>query len=64
MNTFTYYEVKHRVTYEHFETVGKFATLTAAKNYIQKSGKSDMSITEHNFIVNTDGSVVDNQKSL
>jgi len=64
MNAFTYYEVKHRVTWERFESVGKFATLTAAKSYIQKSGKGDMSIIEHNLIVNTDSSVVDNQKSL
>ena len=48
MSIFAYYEVKHRVTWERFESVGSFATLTAAKSYIQKSGKNDMLIIEHN----------------
>lgn len=64
MNAFTYYEVKHRVTWERFEQVGNFATLTAARNYINNLGRCDMSIIEHNFVINPDDSVIDNQRSI
>ena len=64
MSIFTYYEVKHRVTEDRFEPVGKFATLPTARKFVQESNMTDLSITEHNLVVNEDFSISDNYKFL
>lgn len=58
---FTFYEVKHRVSWDRFESQGKFATLAAARNYIKNANQMDLSITEHVFTINPDNTITDSQ---